>query len=185
MWGQSYDLNEEVSEPKRAGNWRSRQSMYGTILVGGGGRRPQRWGRTLTRCAERLLRLWCLVQPPRLNHSSLCVCTCMCQYQLKHARPSAHQSSHTLLTACTASEWSSFLSPVSPSTQIHTHAHTRLTKSKDILFFSWCPDTLPVLDSQVFLFYFVFLWSIFHLSLTLDPSQQVGHLTQVKLKKKM
>lgn len=41
MWGQSYVLNEEVSEPKRAGNWRSTQSMYSTTLVGGGGRRPQ------------------------------------------------------------------------------------------------------------------------------------------------
>lgn len=106
----------------------------------------------------------------------------MCRYQLKHAPAlCTPQLTHTFslhtLTAPPLLQSQAFFCLL----LVHAHIHTLTSLNQRIfLFFSWYPDSPPVLVEVFFLPFLFYQWSIFHLSLTLDSSQQVGHLTQVK-----
>ncbi|XP_031716587.1 schwannomin-interacting protein 1 isoform X4 [Anarrhichthys ocellatus] len=61
-----------------------------------------------------------------------------------------------------------------------THMHTLTSLIQRIsFFFSWYPDSL-LLWVDIFSSSCFYKWRVFHLSLTLDSSQQVGHLTQAQ-----
>lgn len=143
----------------------SRHSRAWMRAPGGGG-----WASA--RCEQLLLRIQSLDQP---HAAAPCVCVYMsvCLNQLKHARASARQSSHTL----------SLHKPAtlpSESLEVHARARTHLSKSNERKSLSSASALYAYKSCLFFFLSFFIFWNIFIFRLTLDSSQQAGHLTQVK-----
>lgn len=72
MWGQSYGL----SKSKKGG--KLEEKIVNLYMGRKWEEASEMGGRAFARCGDRSLRLWCLVQPPRLNHCSSCECVHIC-----------------------------------------------------------------------------------------------------------